>query len=292
MDAATAATTTAPGGACDLCPEARRRAAESGCAVECGDCERRHDPPPASGVLTLDAGAVERALAEGRATAANDAPRLAPPTWAAWRALTATAEPRNPPTERGARRPATVWYAPESPPAEPEGTPLERAGAAAKALAPHDPDLVRIRILLADLRPDCADPWEPPPAEVQEVAGPPVVIHDPSESHGGIPRGVGRYEPEPTGAGGVPLADVLDEIARLPADAAAVLLWLRDRASLREGLRGLFVDLGLAFATDEQEVAWGLRDGTATKGAVGARREGAPVHGRKLALKAAGAWRR
>jgi hypothetical protein len=76
-------------------------------------------------------------------------------------------------------------------------------------------------------------------------------------------------------------AEVVAKIARLPADAGAVLRWLRLHASLAGGLRGMWVDVGMAFASAAQEVAW--RDLTVRRGF-------APAHGRRLVLAAATAW--
>lgn len=164
-------------------------------------------------------------------------------------------------------------------------SPLARAGAAALALVPDDPELARVRMLLTDLRPDCPDPLEPPVADAGPTL-PPVTIRDPSASWGGVPRGVGFGAGSPMAAVALAsrcYADVVRELADLPVDARAVLRWLRTHGTLREGLRGLYVDVGQAFASAEQVEAW--RD-------LGARREGAAMHGRRLVLAAAGAWGR
>lgn len=187
--------------------------------------------------------------------------------------------PRATPHER-------VWRAPERPEGqEGEGArhgPLQRQGAAATALHVDDPELARVRRLLADLRPDCPNPWEPPVRAVEMTPGvaPP---RDPSASWGGIPRGLFGERDAVEESERRCLADVLEELRALPADAAAVLRWVRERASLEVGLRGLYSDAGLAFASDEQTAAW--ED-------IGARREGAPAHGRRLVLRAAAAWGR
>lgn len=176
-----------------------------------------------------------------------------------------------------------TWVAPEVPAAP--LSPLARAGAAALALVPDDPELARVRLVLADLRPDCPDPLEPPVVEVP-FATPPVTIRDPSASWGGVPRGVGFGVDSPVAAAALDgrcYADVVRELADLPADARAVLRWLRVHGSLAEGLRGLYVDAGMAFASAEQSAAWAD---------LGARREGAPMHGRRLVLAAATAWGR
>lgn len=209
------------------------------------------------------------------------------------------------PSRRRETNTTRTWRAPDADNAPPDSlSPLERAGARAKALAVTDPELLRVRTLLADLRPDCADPYEPPEVLV-EKPGPPVMIHDPTESHGGIPRGYGAGLGHIFTPSGVPLSDVLDEVGALGPDAGAVLRWLRDHGSLKEGLRGLFADLGQAFATEDQAWAWGLADDTPAPGVpwverpprepwrdLAARREGAPVHGRLLVLRAAAAWGR
>lgn len=177
-----------------------------------------------------------------------------------------------------------MWRAAEDGPAA-AAAPLARQGAAATALHVDDPELVRVRGLLADLRPDAADPWSPPaaPAKVAPVGAMP---RDPSANWGGIPRGLltgGAEEAAVAEASRRCVAEVLAELAELPADAAAVLRWLREHATLAAGLRGLYADVGVAFASDDQAAAW--RD-------LGARREGAPAWGRRLVLRAAEAWGR
>lgn len=179
--------------------------------------------------------------------------------------------------------PARVWRAPERQEGDgPRQGPLERQGAAATALHVDDPELARVRRLLADLRPDCPNPWEPPVRAVEMTPGvaPP---RDPSAAWGGIPRGLFGERDAVEEAARRCLADVLDELRALPPDAAAVLRWVRERASLEAGLRGLYSDAGMAFASAEQTAAW--ED-------LGARREGAPAHGRRLVLRAAAAWGR
>ena len=171
---------------------------------------------------------------------------------------------------------------------EPAGAaaPLARQGAAATARHVDDPELVRVRGLLADLRPDAADPWAAMPSMPVNLAPAGAMPRDPSASWGGIPRGLltgGAEEAAVAEASRRCVAEVLAELQALPADAAAVLRWLREHATLAAGLRGLYADVGLAFASDDQAAAW--RD-------LGARREGAPAWGRRLVLRAAEAWGR
>jgi hypothetical protein len=179
-------------------------------------------------------------------------------------------------------RDGRVWRAAPDAPAAP-AAPLARQGAAATALHVDDPELVRVRGLLADLRPDAADPWAPPaaPAETTPVGAMP---RDPTAGWGGVPRGLfGGAGAAREAAQQRCAAEVLAELAELPADAAAVLRWLRERATLAAGLRGLYADVGVAFASDVQAAAWGD---------LGARREGAPAWGRRLVLRAAETWGR
>ncbi len=189
----------------------------------------------------------------------------------------------------GARaRDGRVWRAPEGDAPAAAAAPLARQGAAATALHVDDPELVRVRSLLAALRPDCPNPWEPPPRhDLVEAIPAGAMPRDSSEDWGGIPRGLfseGAEEAAAVEASRRCVAEVLAELRALPPDAAAVLVWCREHASLSAaGLRGLYADAGVAFASSAQSDAW--RD-------VGARREGAPAHGRHLVLRAAGAWGR
>ncbi len=195
-----------------------------------------------------------------------------------------TAPAATPPRSARIVRPRS-FVAPDDATPAPALSPLARAGAAALALVPDDPELARVRLVLADLRPDCPDPLEPP-VDASTAPVPTVTIRDPSASWGGIPRGVGfgsRCALAAEVAATRVLADVVRELADLPPDARAVLRWLRRHGSLAEGLRGLYVDVGMAFASVEQSAAWAD---------LGARREGVPVHGRRLVLAAATAWGR
>lgn len=194
-----------------------------------------------------------------------------------------TAPAATPPRSARIVRPRS-FVAPDDAPLAAPLSPLARAGAAALALVPDDPELARVRLVLADLRPDCPDPLEPPVDA--PPSAPAVTIRDPRASWGGIPRGVGfgsRCALAAEVAATRVLADVVRELADLPPDARAVLRWLRRHGSLAEGLRGLYVDVGMAFASVEQSAAWAD---------LGARREGVPVHGRRLVLAAATAWGR
>lgn len=162
--------------------------------------------------------------------------------------------------------------------------PLARAQHATTAATSDDAEAQRIRTLLCALRPDHPDPYEPMPAAGTTTG---MMRVAPSRAPWDLdaPRGFGA----PTGAmldaaaasRTAGAAEVLARIAALPADAAAVLRWVRREASLAKGLRGLWHDAGMHFASAEQERAWA--DLTLRRGF-------APAHGRRLVLEAARAW--
>lgn len=180
------------------------------------------------------------------------------------------------PSSRARDLSARVYHAPDGDaPAAPAPL-LARQRATAMALHAEDTELARVRGLLADLRPDAGDPWVLPTPEAPTV--PEVHVRDPLAAWGSIPRALLGSPPAPAG---VTAAEVLRRLAGLPRDAAAVLLWLRARGTLEAGLRGLYADAGMAFASEAQTAAW--ED-------LGARREGAPAWGRRLVLRAAEAW--
>ncbi len=161
--------------------------------------------------------------------------------------------------------------------------PLARAGAAATALRAPDPELERVRTVLCALRPDHPDPWEPMPA------APPVahlhVAHTRAPWDVDLPRGLvsglGAALARAESLQVESAAEVLARIGAMPADAACVLRWMRRHASLASGIRGLWVDAGMAFASAAQATAW--EDLTV-------RRAFAPQHGRHLVLAACAAW--
>lgn len=170
--------------------------------------------------------------------------------------------------------------------APPDRAPLDRAGHA--ALTADDPELARIRRVLADLRPDCADPMEPPPRldDGEDIATMRVkasrALWDVDLPHG-LASGAEALDIAWALRCGSLAADVLREVDALSPDARAVLRWMRVHATLVVGLRGLYVDAGERFASDAQREAW--RDLTA-------RRIGAPQHGRRIVLRAVDAWER
>lgn len=176
-----------------------------------------------------------------------------------------------------------VWTAPVAPAeASPAPrSPLDLAGRLARVA--EDPELVRVRTLLAELRPDAPDPLEPPPVE---RPGPPalVVVRDGTPPWDRLPAGLGGAWREVVllRDPGELASEVLRRLATLPPDARAVLRWLRAHARLVAGLRGLYVDCGMAFAGAEQQGLWGQD--------LGARRDGAAPYGRRLVLRSAVVW--
>jgi succinate dehydrogenase/fumarate reductase flavoprotein subunit len=105
-----------------------------------------------------------------------------------------------------------VWRAADDAPGAPAAH-LARQGAVATALHVDDPELVRVRGLLADLRPDAADPWAPmaAPVETTPVGAMP---RDPSASWGGLPRGLLGGDAAREAAQQRCAAEVLAEAAR------------------------------------------------------------------------------
>ena len=166
----------------------------------------------------------------------------------------------------------------------PEPSPLERAGATATALRAEDPELARVRTLLAALRPDYPSPWEPL-ARGEDAPTLPRVRQERAPWDRDIPAGLRSSMGAALDAADALTVDrgaeVVARIDALPADAGAVLRWLRLHASLAGGLRGLWVDAGMAFASAAQATAW--EDLTVRRGF-------APAHGRRLVLAACAAW--
>lgn len=160
----------------------------------------------------------------------------------------------------------------------PARTPLDLAAHAARSIASTgDRELARVRVVLAELRPDFPDPTEPmPDAPPQTIAVKPGSSRAPWDCD--IPRGLSSGTPPPADT---TASDALARLAALPSDAAAVLRWMRRHASLAGGLRGLWFDMGCAFASAEQSTAW--EDLTVKRGF-------APAHGRRIALRAMDAW--
>lgn len=159
---------------------------------------------------------------------------------------------------------------------------LDRAAREAARPATEDPELVRVRAFVFALRPDAPDPMAPPPMERQETSAPYHRVES-APAWDRLPRGLGSTS---LGIESDPRVErrghVLGAIAGLPPDAAAVCRWLRASATFAQGLRGLYVDVGLAFASEEQRAAWEN---------LTARRTGAAAHGRALVLAAERAWR-
>lgn len=183
-----------------------------------------------------------------------------------------------------ATRRRTYRVDPDAP--SPERSPLEKAAQRALALSGTDAEAERVRVVLCDLRPDHPDASVPLPPPGTVV--PTVRVTDPTASFGGIPRGLasglGAQLAAAAALASRSGADVLREIAALPGEAAVVLRWMRRDASLASGLRGLYHDAGMHFASGVQAALW-AKD-------LKAQRDAAPAHGRYLVLRACDAWER
>lgn len=171
-----------------------------------------------------------------------------------------------------------VFRAPLEPP--PAAAPPTRRARPAEA---RERD--HVRELLCALRPDYTEPLRPLP---KLTAVPAVRVRDPQAGWGDVPTGLTdtgevRALPPDHGADArARAAEVLDLVAALPPDARAVATWLRERADLWQGLRGLYFDVGEAFADAAQAASWGA--------SLTAKRDGAAHHGRRLVLATARAW--
>lgn len=243
--------------------------------------------------MASGSGAVEAAACEGCVRALKRAARTFGPVlcttcetyWEAPRALPplpaveVPPAPAHPADDRSRPRPvraplpespARVYRSPGDAPARPPRAPRPTA---------EDRELVRVRTLLYALRPDCADPLRPPPKA--PTAAPVVRVRDPMAGWGDVPAALEHGPPRDPGGGAELAAKVLDRIRDLPEDARAVAGWLREYAIL-DKLRSLYVDVGMAFASDAQVAAWGSD--------LTARRDGSHHAGRTFVLATATAW--
>ena len=158
----------------------------------------------------------------------------------------------------------------------PPRPPLDDRAASRPSITREDPELARLRVLLAALRPDCADPMNPPVSE-------PPVCHvpaprDPMAGWGDVPRGIRMTRDDGAADSDRSVSAIIASVDALPAPAGAVLRWLRGNARASDGVRGVAVSLALALGVD-------LPDGN-----LGARRDAAYVAGRRLLWGAAKAW--
>jgi hypothetical protein len=160
-----------------------------------------------------------------------------------------------------------------APPASLDDDEPSRVIAATRPSGAEFREYARVKDLLFALRPDYPNPLTPNAPE--PTAAPQVRIRDPQAGWGGVPSGYGASRG--TGLSSAACA-VLARLAELPQDARALCVWLREYALL-ETLRGLYVDVGWAFASATQGVLWS-RD-------LSARRDGTYRHGRTLTLGAA-----
>lgn len=140
---------------CDLCATASSLATTTGDVVVC-DCERVWEP------RQRPSGVVDVATPRPQRRETAEAPR---------------------------RSPRLVYVAPDEAPTV-NRSPLERAGAEARSLAAVDPELVRVRRLLADLRPDCHDPLVPPLDGSKELPPPPPLRLEGEDDWCDLPRGL------------------------------------------------------------------------------------------------------
>lgn len=183
-------------------------------------------------------------------------------------------------TARVAHGPSRVYRADldAPPPARPISAPAAPFAPVASA-PPEDPDLVRVRCLLAALQPRGV----PLGSGTPEPSAPAVRVQGGGSMDADLPRGLGARPPEPSPEDRVTgrLAELRASRVQTDRDAAAVLDWLCRHGSLADGARALFAAAALQFASEDQARAW--ED-------FGARWQGAPPYGRALVLASARAW--
>ncbi len=241
--------------ACPVCPEAARRAREAVGAVvyEC-ECGRRYRVRLAA------------VPAPGDYAPPSDSDALADPAPRAPRQRVFHADPDAPSAPRSA---------------------LERAGQRATALTvpEGEAEAARLRVVLADLRPDHPDPYAPMPSRAEAERAQTIRVHDPAGAWGGIPRALASPMAGMLAAAELATrsgADVLAEVDRAGGYDAPTLRWLRCDATLADGLRGLYFSAGENLATRAQRAVW--------EEDLAAKRDGAYTVGRRLVLRAVATW--
>lgn len=146
----------------------------------------------------------------------------------------------------------------------------------------EDPEEVRVRRLLCELRPDRTGPlgWGPydtPPREEAQRPLPPVRVQcGVSIPTPGLSSGFSRSEP---------CAAVTDRLVSLgfwDRSSAEILQWLRVNGSLSRGLVALYRAVGEAFPPSPPPESW--------RGSPAARREGVTGYGRRGVARAAAVW--
>ncbi len=192
---------------------------------------------------------------------------------------------------RGSAPPGVVRAAPRGaegrkPPAgrvyvagEEDGPPPRPPVHAASGLAPvEDPELVRVRCLLAALRPEAVNPFVKPVQEPTPV--PPLRI---SRAPWDMDQPPGAFQPPAPPPGPPPNAAVLARFEAFHEGERILLDWLCRFATLEKGLPGLYLDLAWAFPPSEET-------GQRWHSDVSAGRNGGVPYGRHLLQSACEAW--
>ena len=188
----------------------------------------------------------------------------------------------------GWRWPTAAAAATASPTAAPSSTwdagPRATTATATARPAPEDPDEVRVRRLLCELRPDAGGPlgWGPcdeVPRDAPVRALPPVRVDGGGGQGGDVPAGAFARR-----VGASQGTEAWERVQRLRAtapEAGEALAWLQTRGTLARGLVALLGDLGAAVATDAERRRW-----TTPRAAV----EGPRVVGRARVTLACVVW--
>lgn len=175
----------------------------------------------------------------------------------------------------------------EAPAPRPEALalPIPSAGAPADARpAPEDPDEVRVRRLLCELRPDASGPlgWGPcdeVPSQEPTRALPPVRVDGGGGRGGDVP--VGAFTRRVGASAGTEAWERVQRLRATAPEAGEALAYLQTRGTLARGLVALLGDLGAAVATDAERRRW-----TTPRACV----EGPRVVGRARVALACAAW--
>lgn len=180
--------------------------------------------------------------------------------------------------------PRRVWRAAETEDA-PRRAPRER-----EFRVIEDPERVKVRDLLAALRPERQGPFSWGPYETSAdvaVAPEPPRVHVSGGGSGGLwdwnGGGTPRLPEQPRARSALELvAERIAIIACAKPEAARTLRWLQLGGTLKEGLSALYRTTGEALVDEATRARWAAKPAS--------RAEGARVLGRRVVLAAESAW--
>lgn len=171
-----------------------------------------------------------------------------------------------------------------SPRTAPSAVPAPTAATATTRPAPEDPDEVRVRRLLCELRPDATGPlgWGPcdeVPSQEPARALPPVRVDGGGGRGGDVPAGA--FLRRVGASAGTEAWERVQRLRVMAPEAGEALAYLQTRGTLARGLVTLLGELGATLATDTERRRW-----TTARQHV----EGARVVGRARVALACAVW--